>query len=662
MRSTFLSTTCAGLLMTALPTMAQTVNYGDLEDIFGQPVTTSATGKPQKVSEVPANMEIVTQDDIRRSGADNIPDVLQYLTGINFRRSSFNDGEVSIRGYDQPWNPRLLVLINGQPVYEDFFGDVVWPSIPVQLEEIRQIEVVKGPNAALFGFNAASGVINIVTYDPLFDSVNAATARTGTQALRQGSAVATAAVPDQYGLRVSAGGLEAHEFPARGITSDTKALLFTPGDETANFDGRIRLSDDVVLAMNGNTGAMKRNFPADVQFESDRTWSLRTRLAANTAVGLADLDVYWTQWKFDFPILQQADSTTRDVRMSDLFKPSADHTIRLSGEYKYNEASGQFFAGSKEYYDIYSAGLMWDWQIAPSLSLTNAVRQDHLTLGMTGTLLPQSSLQPADYNNRSIDATSFNSGLVFHATESDVIRLLVSRGYQLPSLNVLGMQLPQAGDAIFSGDPAARATSVTNYEVDYDRSVRPLNAVLRTALFHQNNDDLFAFLVLVPRGNLNSLTSTNIGNSSENGVEISLKSQAKTGWRWNIGYSYATIADHVGANAGTVLAEPFSVFKDATPHHTINAGIGYSQGAWEWDLRGGWRSRSQDWQFSTVDYLYYPVTTWPYATVDLHVGYALTEHLNVGLTVDQLTQAYTYERGAGDPIARRVFGTVTARF
>src|ERR1700761_8178388 len=127
MRKTLLSSVCTALLFAAaLPAAAQTINYGQLEEIFGEPITTSATGKPQKVSEVPVNMEIITQEDIRHSGADNLPDVLQFTPGLDFRRSSFNDGEVGVRGYDQPWNPRLLVLLNGRPVYEDFYGDVVW--------------------------------------------------------------------------------------------------------------------------------------------------------------------------------------------------------------------------------------------------------------------------------------------------------------------------------------------------------------------------------------------------------------------------------------------------------------------------------------------------------------------------------------------------------
>jgi len=159
---------------------AQTIDYGALEHLFGEPVTTSATGSPQREADVPANMEIISADEIRRSGADNIPDILQFVAGVDVRRYGIADAEVSVRGYNQQFSPRLLVLINGRQVYLDDYSHTAWQSLPVQIDEIRQIEVVKGPNSALFGFNAAGGVINIITFDPLLDSTNAATIRSPT--------------------------------------------------------------------------------------------------------------------------------------------------------------------------------------------------------------------------------------------------------------------------------------------------------------------------------------------------------------------------------------------------------------------------------------------------------------------------------------------------
>jgi outer membrane receptor for ferrienterochelin and colicins len=68
---------------------------------------------------------------------------------VDVRRYGLADVEVGIRGYNQPYNPRLLVLVNGRQVYLDDYGHVNWSSIPIQLDEIRQIEVIKGPNSAL---------------------------------------------------------------------------------------------------------------------------------------------------------------------------------------------------------------------------------------------------------------------------------------------------------------------------------------------------------------------------------------------------------------------------------------------------------------------------------------------------------------------------------
>src|ERR1700683_1737702 len=72
-------------LAPGVPVSAQSLDYGAFEQVFNEPVTESATGKPQRASEAPANIEIITQDDIRRSGAATIPDVLRFVTGLDVR-------------------------------------------------------------------------------------------------------------------------------------------------------------------------------------------------------------------------------------------------------------------------------------------------------------------------------------------------------------------------------------------------------------------------------------------------------------------------------------------------------------------------------------------------------------------------------------------------
>jgi iron complex outermembrane receptor protein len=156
---------------------AQAIDYGAFEQLLGEPVTASVTGSAQRASDVPATMEIITQDDIRRSGARDIPGILRHVAGVDVLEWANGQADVAVRGYDQSSSPRLLVLIDGRQVYGDYYGFTPWSSLPVELSAIRQIEIVKGPNSALFGFNAVGGVINIITYNPLYDNVNSVCAR-----------------------------------------------------------------------------------------------------------------------------------------------------------------------------------------------------------------------------------------------------------------------------------------------------------------------------------------------------------------------------------------------------------------------------------------------------------------------------------------------------
>jgi outer membrane receptor for ferrienterochelin and colicins len=77
LRTIVLTVAC---MLAARAAQAQSVDYGGLERVFGEPVTASVTGKPQRATDAPANVEIITQDDIRRSGATSIPDVLEFVT------------------------------------------------------------------------------------------------------------------------------------------------------------------------------------------------------------------------------------------------------------------------------------------------------------------------------------------------------------------------------------------------------------------------------------------------------------------------------------------------------------------------------------------------------------------------------------------------------
>src|SRR5580700_6139670 len=237
--------------------LAQSVDYGALEQLFAEPVTASATGSPQRASKVPANMEIITADDIRRSGARDIPGVLRHIADIDLLQWGTDDTEVSVRGYNQAYSQRLLVLIDGRQVYADYYSFTPWSTLPIELASIRQIEVVKGPSSALFGLNAVDGVINIITYNPLYDDKNAVAVDSGTQNLNEESAIATFKLDDRAAARISAGNRSDSDFTtALPATMGTRPRSDNSRD-AVNFDGVIRAADSVQLrfeASHVNTG------------------------------------------------------------------------------------------------------------------------------------------------------------------------------------------------------------------------------------------------------------------------------------------------------------------------------------------------------------------------------------------------------------------------
>ena len=434
------------LLLDGAPLYAQSVDYAGLEELFGEPVTTSATGKPQRLSEVPVNMEIITADDIRRSGADNIPDILQFVAGLNVRRYGFAAADVGVRGYNETSNPRLLVLLNGQQVYLDDLGRTQWYTLPVELEEIRQIEIVKGPNTALFGFNAASGVINIITYDPLRESINTATLRVGNQGYTSLSAVGTGRIADVGGIRLSAGGFRAHEFDASGIAPGDLPFRALPERESFSFDARAKATPNLEVFLSGalvETHIWEATSCPFYGTDYQRTNWVRTGLAADTAYGLLGLSVYRNELRYLFNGATEREDlhdTVTVVQASDLVKLNADHTVRFGFDYRENTATSSRVVAGTISYDVFSASAMWDWQITPSVSLTNAVRYDHFLLHQSGFLLPDVGFPASAFAGRTINEPSFNSGLVWKPTERDTFRLLAGRGLQLPSIYDLGLQ------------------------------------------------------------------------------------------------------------------------------------------------------------------------------------------------------------------------------
>lgn len=119
-------------------------------------ITVTANRQAERLQDVPANVQVVTEKDIQKRNVQNTAQAVAMVTGVSASQSV--EGTVNLRGYD---SQNILVLVDGQPMNTAWNGDVDWNMIPV--ENIRKIEVVSGGQSALYGGRAVGGVINIMT-------------------------------------------------------------------------------------------------------------------------------------------------------------------------------------------------------------------------------------------------------------------------------------------------------------------------------------------------------------------------------------------------------------------------------------------------------------------------------------------------------------------
>jgi iron complex outermembrane receptor protein len=159
------------MCVAALATMALLVwsqqNAADLsnqsiEDLMNVEVST-VSKSDQKMSRTGSAVFVISPEDIPRSGATNIPDLLRMVPGVDVAQINANTWAVSIRGFDSTVSNDLLVLLDGREVSNTLSAGVFWDVLDLPLEDVERIEVIRGPGGSVWGANAVNGVINIIT-------------------------------------------------------------------------------------------------------------------------------------------------------------------------------------------------------------------------------------------------------------------------------------------------------------------------------------------------------------------------------------------------------------------------------------------------------------------------------------------------------------------
>jgi iron complex outermembrane receptor protein len=143
---------------------AQALKALTIEQLMNLEVT-SVSRRPERLAQTASAIQVISREDIRRSGASSLPEALRLASNLQVAQVDSRQWAISARGFNSTTANKLLVLIDGRTVYTPLFSGVFWDAQHVPLADIDRIEVISGPGATLWGANAVNGVINVITKD-----------------------------------------------------------------------------------------------------------------------------------------------------------------------------------------------------------------------------------------------------------------------------------------------------------------------------------------------------------------------------------------------------------------------------------------------------------------------------------------------------------------
>jgi outer membrane receptor protein involved in Fe transport len=210
---------------------------------YSETIEVTASRAPQPVLDAPVSMTVIDEKQIRNSPADNYADLLRGVPGLNVVQTSTRDVSIRARGATKVAENSQIALIDGRSIYLDYYGIVVWDYLPVSLDEIKSVEILRGPGSAVWGANAMSGVINLLTKSPQEMAGGTLTLRAGERGTREGSLL-WAKAHDRVSYKLSAAFLEQDPWPRDNRLPDGTPFPFgysykNEGTRQPKADGRL---------------------------------------------------------------------------------------------------------------------------------------------------------------------------------------------------------------------------------------------------------------------------------------------------------------------------------------------------------------------------------------------------------------------------------------
>ena len=525
----------------------------------------SASRKSQSLSDVTSAVFVINHEDIRRSGATNIPDLLRMVPGVQVASISGNSWAISIRGFNGNFANKLLVMIDGRSVYTPLYGGVFWDVQDTPLDNIDRIEIIRGSGGTMWGANAVNGVINIITKSPQDANGTFLTALSGsheraTVMARYGSTIGE---DTSYRLHV--------QHTNRGNTFTESA---NASDSMQLTSGGFRINSTPTKRLNLNLqgelyGGEVNNTFTTVTPPTDETKSRGTKLFGGNILSRFD----WLQSDSSKISLQlYYDRTNRNTAIFNEKRDTVDmdlqYNIRLFENHEATLGVGYRFLHDRTT-DTNKGFLLTPEE--RSDHLVNIFIQDEITLvPETLRFIIGSKFEHNDYTGWELQPSARlswtpNKGYSFWAAVTRSVRT-PSRAEQDVKINLAIIPpnhlLPLPTVITVTGDRQLKSETLLAYELGFRADVNEFLSLDISSYFNQYND-LISSKYGTPYlgGATLAVQPSNFSNMYKYqscGAEISLNWQPLDWWKLKGGYAYTEFFGN-GANE--------SIAKYSTPLH-----------------------------------------------------------------------------------------------
>ncbi len=623
-----------------------------LEDLVKIEVTT-VSRVPEPSSSVAAAIFVITQEDIRRSGATSLPQVLRLAPGLQVARINGGMWAIGVRGFADRLARSMLVLIDGRAVYSPLFAGTYWENQDTLLADIDRIEIIRGPGGTLWGANAVNGIINIITRPASVTQGLYVDAGGGSQdrafgSFRYGAASGSGAVRgyfkaidrgpefhadgnDYDGWRSGQGGFRGDWNLARDRTLTvqgdayvgrlgqrrTVALYTPPFAQTTDLESPV--SGANVLARFGSGGTSTNPFQVQVYY--DRT--NRDEIPTGETRDTGDVDFQYTLRRWNRHTLTWGAGYRISSGRITALPPTAMDPVRRTD-------------------NLFSAFAQDEVVLMPN--------RWHLTIGSKFEHNAYSGfeVQPTIRTRWTIDSTNTLWAAITRAvrTPSRVETDYTTTSAVSPGRPIFVRLVP---------NPAFDSESLVAYELGY-RFQRNRLYVTASAFVNDLNDALGtdALTPFVEAGQparlITPVTFANSLHGSSEGAEITGDYRPAPWWR--LTGNYSTVFVSISRNPGSTDVSQELRYEKLIPHHQVQAGTSFTVSSW-----------SVDWVFRHVSALG-PGTVPAYGASDVRIGWQLTPRLELSVVGQDLFDQRHLEWPAGSggvDVQRSVYGGFTWR-